>query len=57
MCLVYIIIRNDASNQNFFAHPVRRPKTGDRSGLYASVNQILLCLVSLLAEKRIYMVV
>ncbi|SFU15595.1 hypothetical protein SAMN04489724_4439 [Algoriphagus locisalis] len=30
-------IRNDASNQYFFAHLVRRPMTEDRSGLNSKV--------------------
>ncbi len=34
---------NDASSHNFFAQPDRTPKTGDRSGLNASVNHILFC--------------
>jgi len=38
-----MIIRNLASNQKFFAHPVRRPKTGDRSGLKSRVELILYC--------------
>ncbi|SFT40933.1 hypothetical protein SAMN04489724_0631 [Algoriphagus locisalis] len=45
-------IRNDASNQYFFAHLVRRPKTEVASIL--KFNICYIALASLLAEKRIY---
>ncbi len=48
-----MIIRNDASSHISLVLLDRRPMTGDRSGLNASVNQILYCF-SLFTGRKAY---